>query len=123
MKGLCLVLALFVWSLPANQSRGRFPEPVVQTTVKKDKKLWGTWIRVSHAFGGERPVTAGYGPFRVVITAKRFDHKRRGLGTLPGTYTIDPTKSPKTIDIVGTVKTILKGKVLEVHQETWPGIY
>lgn len=125
MRWWALVLVLFVLSLFADPLKAQLRNAGTRAAPKTDEKLWGAWTRVSHKYGAWEPVTAGNGPFHLTITPGQFDCKRRGWGSHPFSYTVDPTKNPKTIHMVTTVKSIdgITGKTVEVHQETRRGIY
>ena len=58
-------------------------------------KLQGTWLPVSYVADGMKKEPADYKNHKLVIEGEKFSMPDRGKGT----FTIDPAKTPKTMDL------------------------
>jgi uncharacterized protein (TIGR03067 family) len=69
--------------------------------IKKDMdKLQGTWDVVSLEVGGQKAPAEALPQFRLTIKGDKMSHKGKQEGdTEETTFTIDPSKDPKTIDM------------------------
>jgi uncharacterized protein (TIGR03067 family) len=71
-----------------------------EDTAKKElKKLEGTWQVVSMEMDGQKQPEDEAKQFKVVIKGNKYSLKRGDDTVNQGTFTIDATKKPKTIDI------------------------
>ena len=75
----------------------------------------GTWLCVSATINGKALPTTTTDMLRLTLTKDRYKTEKGAEVLFDSTYTIDPSKSPKEIDMVGT-EGELTGKVA-------PGIY
>lgn len=71
--------------------------------------LAGTWTCVSATVNGSPLAAEAARQLKLTMTADRFKTERGGQVLFDSTYTIDPTKNPLQIDMVGT-EGELKGK-------------
>ena len=62
-------------------------------------RFGGTWHMVEFRMNGEKLPSEAYDPFQMTLHGNRWWTKT-SQGTSSGTFKIDPTQSPKTIDIV-----------------------
>ena len=124
MKRVSIGLALVGLLLIAGQWNGHSPAPGAKTPFKKDKHLWGRWTQVSSIYGSKNFVPVSRGTVRLNISANRIDCKDAGWRVHPGTYKVDPDKTPKTIDIFfAKCKSTPGSKFGDARQETMLGIY
>jgi len=83
--------------------------------AKESEKLAGTWQTTSAVNEGEKMPDEQASRIVLVFTGEKFEVSNGGKSMMKGTFTIDPSKTPKTIDMKST-----SGK----HQgKTTPGIY
>ncbi len=74
-----------------------------EDTAKKElKKLEGTWQVVSMEMDGQKQPEDDAKQFKVIIKGDKYTLKRGDDTVNQGTFTIDATKKPKTIDIKPT---------------------
>jgi uncharacterized protein (TIGR03067 family) len=66
------------------------------------KSLEGSWVCVSVESGGERKPDEVARQLRLTLTAERYKTELGEQVLFDSTYTIDESKSPAEIDIVGT---------------------
>jgi len=71
--------------------------------------LQGTWTCVSATINGSPLAEETANQLKLTMTADRFKTERGEQTLFDSTYTIDPAKSPSTIDMIGT-EGELKGK-------------
>lgn len=69
---------------------------------KELKKLEGTWQVVSMEMDGQKQPEDEAKQFKIVIKGNKYTLKRGDDTVNQGTFTIDATKKPKTIDIKPT---------------------
>jgi uncharacterized protein (TIGR03067 family) len=83
-----------------------------EDAVKKElQQLEGTWVRMSIEVNGEKKSDAEAKSQRLTITGEKYTLKI-GDQTRQGTLKVDPTKKPKTIDIIAS-EGPNKGKTLQ----------
>src|SRR5262245_50318125 len=74
-----------------------------EEAVKKEKdKLIGTWKVVSVEANGQQFPAEATQDFLFIFTAESLTRKRGGNAESGAGYRLDPTKSPKWIDMTGT---------------------
>ena len=71
--------------------------------------LIGTWICVSAMIDGRPLPEETVQQLRLTLTAKRYKSERGDQVLFDSTYTVDPSKDPPQIDMIGT-EGDLKGK-------------
>jgi uncharacterized protein (TIGR03067 family) len=71
--------------------------------------LQGTWTCVSATINGSPLAEEARKQLKLTMTTDRFKTERGDQVLFDSTYTIDPTRSPPTIDMIGT-EGELKGK-------------
>ena len=72
-------------------------------------KLNGIWTCVAATIDGRPLPDEIVSSLRLTLTDKQFKTERDGVVVFDSTYTVDATKSPKQIDMIGTEGT-LQGK-------------
>ncbi len=103
-------LVVVVWTRdnPAEQARRK--------AIEVDRKAFeGTWVGESNIRDGKVVSDDEVKQVRLFLTADRYTMERGGDRTSRGTCKIDPTKTPKTMDI-SIIDGVYKG-------QTWLGIY
>ncbi len=78
-------------------------------------KFKGSWKYVSMEIGGTALPKATFAESRLILEGNKFIAKSE-LGELPGTFEIDPTKKPKTIDISLPVGQGKVAKMLGIYE-------
>jgi uncharacterized protein (TIGR03067 family) len=91
-KGQGHTLRVFSRTMPGDEAR--------KNAVRDELiRFSGTWRFVSMDFGGNALDERRIGDSRLIIRGNRFV-SRSSRGSVPGTFRIDPTSKPKTIDVV-----------------------
>jgi|SRR5579864_81701 len=84
-----------------------------EATLKEElKRLEGTWRVIAVELGGKEIDRNEISPNNLLIFSGTKCSTVTGKRTIEGTFTIDPSKSPKWIDVTRTSDKV-----------TWPGIY
>ena len=93
--------------------------------VAEDKKtIQGTWSIVYAVFEGKQVPAAEIKKAEIVIAAEKLTLREKGKEGNVWQYTLDPSKKPKTIDvIVKTFKLRPGGEAVELLMEKMVGIY
>jgi uncharacterized protein (TIGR03067 family) len=87
---------------------------------KSDKeRLQGTWRAVSSEQGGKEDPNAGQ--HTLTFAGDKFTVKRNDKLMIEGTFKVDPSKTPKTIDM--TITRIEEGNQEKFKGKTSQGIY
>ncbi len=74
-----------------------------EDTAKKElKKLEGTWQVVSMEMDGQKQSEDDAKQYKIIIKGNKYTLKMQDNAINQGTFTIDATKKPKTIDIKPT---------------------
>jgi len=91
--------------------------PVPQTDAREElKKFQGTWKLKAANFMAEEKSPEERMTAQLVVTGDRFV-LTLGAETYRGTFTVDPTRRPKTIEVAFTEGEYLKGKtVLGIYE-------
>jgi uncharacterized protein (TIGR03067 family) len=99
-KGKCLMKkrALVIFAVVLSLGGDTRKDDAAQ---QERDKLKGTWMAVSYEWEGTKLDEKDFKDLRLVIQGKRFAFLRRGheKAAAKGTFRIDPTKKPKTIDL------------------------
>jgi uncharacterized protein (TIGR03067 family) len=87
---LILVAGLLLAAAPAEEAR------------KEREKLVGTWLVVSVEVNGQKAPAGAVKDFRFIFTADSLTRKRGDKAESGAGYKLDPSKSPKWLDMTGT---------------------
>jgi len=89
----------------------------VKDDAKKElEKLQGDWVMVSSERNGETLPDEQVKAFRRTIKGEEFTVTRDGETIAKGTFTVDPSKSPKTIDVTFTEGDNKDKKMLGIYE-------
>jgi uncharacterized protein (TIGR03067 family) len=96
-----LLAALAVGLFALGASPRVAADPKDDAVQKELKALSGDWKATGVLVGGKvEPRDEGRGDFRIVIEGNRYTFTLRGQARETGSLTVDPTKTPKVIDLV-----------------------
>jgi uncharacterized protein (TIGR03067 family) len=109
MKGYAVVALVVGFLVGADK-----PQNDKQELVKKElKKLEGIWKPVSREEGGTKEPLKDLGGTQVIFSGHRFSFKKDDKIITQGTFEVDPSKKPKTIDFTITSEGESKGQTLQ----------
>jgi uncharacterized protein (TIGR03067 family) len=83
---------------------------------KEMEKLQGTWVMVSSERNGEALPDNQIKAFKRTIKGDEFTVARDAETVAKGTFTVDPSKSPKTIDVTITEGDNKDKKMLGIYE-------
>jgi uncharacterized protein (TIGR03067 family) len=105
---MCMLTLLLVCT-----GTGLAAQPPSQDAVQKELKLFqGTWTAVSlQGYDGKPESAEQVQSYSLVVEGDKFVIKDKGNIVLEGTFSVDPTKKIKTIDVylLGSKDTVVLG--------------
>jgi uncharacterized protein (TIGR03067 family) len=92
--------------------------PAEEAAQREHKRLQGTWRVISVEAGGSAIPTREYRGLALTFAAGKFSARRGEEDGQQGTYSVDPTKSPRQMDITRTNGPAQGRKQVAIYQLT-----
>ena len=90
--------------------------PAEEAVQREHKRLEGTWRVVSAEAGGKAIPAREYRGLAMTFAAGKFSARRGDEEAQEGTYSVDPTKNPREMDITRTTGPAQGRKQVAIYQ-------